>query len=165
MQKFPVYIFKLLISERTPAKKKMICRAVWKNRNFKLSRLFSSVVQPEASRNEAIPYPPIEDVSKEAIRAKKKQEFRDKIRKCPTIEEKIIQLNMPRYYGYKCLMLENNDFPYNPLPFVQYVTKTDFQVLAEKITNEEEAKTVDTYLNLIKSDVQDAIEFEIDAYK
>lgn len=147
------------------ANSKMISRVLWKNNNFKFSRLFSNVVQPEVLRNEAVEYPPIKDVSKEARKIKKKLDWRDTIKRCPTIEEKIIQLNIPRYYGYKCLMLENNDFPYNSMPFIQYVTKTEFQELAEQIKDEKEAKKIEGFLGLIKSDIQDAVEFEIDAYK
>ena len=143
----------------------MITRVLWKNNNFKFSRLFSNVVQLEVARNEAVEYPVIEDTSKEAKRIKKKLEWREKIKRVPTIEEKIIELNIPRYYGYKCLMLENNDFPYNSMPFIQYVTKTEFEQLPENIKDENEAKKVDGFLELIKSDIQDAIEFEIDAYK
>lgn len=143
----------------------MITRVLLKNKNFKFSRLFSTVVQPEVARNDAVEYPVIEDISTEAKRIKKKLEWREKIKRVPTIEEKIIELNIPRYYGYKCLMLENNDFPYNSMPFIQYVTKTEFEQLPEKIKDEVEAKKIDGFLELIKSDIQDAIEFEIDAYK
>lgn len=143
----------------------MITRVLLKNKNFKFSRLFSTVVQPEVARNEAVEYPVIEDISIEAKRINKKQEWRDKIKRIPTIEEKIIELNIPRYYGYKCLMLENNDFPYNSMPFIQYVTKTEFEQLPENIKDDKEAKKIDEFLRLIKSDIQDALEFEIDAYK
>ncbi|XP_070495949.1 large ribosomal subunit protein mL65 [Chironomus tepperi] len=143
----------------------MITRVLLKNKNFKFSRLFSTVVQQEVARSDAVEYPVIEDVSTEAKRIKKKLEWREKIKRVPTIEEKIIELNIPRYYGYKCLMLENNDFPYNSMPFIQYVTKTEFEQLPESIKDEKEAKKIDGFLELIKSDIQDALEFEIDAYK
>lgn len=136
-----------------------------KNSNFKFIRLFSSAVQQEVSQNE-VKYPPIIDTSSEQRRTRSKLEWHDKIKRCPTIEEKIIELNIPRYYGYKCLMLDGTRYPYNIKPFAQYITKTDFQeLLPNTFADENQSKKIDGFLGLIKSDIQDALEFEIDAYK
>lgn len=56
-------------------------------------------------------------------------------------------------------------FPYNSLPFIQYATNTDFEVREFHSSAEADAAKVDTFLNLIRSEVVDAVEFEIDGYK
>lgn len=130
-----------------------------KNRVF---RSFSSAFQQLEAVRDAPEYPPIVDLASEARQARKKQEWFDKIQRIPTIEEKLMELNMPRFWGYRCLMLNDYNYPYNALPFIQYVTKTDFQQMPEN--NPEETKKVDEFLSLVKTELQDALEFELSGY-
>jgi small subunit ribosomal protein S30 len=140
----------------------LLTRTVKNKINF--TRSLSTALQQEVTKNE-VEYPPIQDLSYPARRSRKIQQWYDKIQRCPTIEEKIIELNIKRYYGYKCIMMNEKRFPYNPMPFVQYVTKTDFQELNDGISDENEGKKIDSFLDLIKSDIVDAFEFELDSYK
>lgn len=52
-----------------------------------------------------VEYPPILDNSYKSKINRKTLEWRKKIEKISTIEEKLIELNIPRYYGYKVCML------------------------------------------------------------
>lgn len=110
-------------------------------------------------------YPPILDDSYSAIKTRKILEIRDRYKKISTIEEKLIEINMDRYYGYKCLMLNEKHFPYNSLPVYQYATNTEFTVDSLSPKTPEDAKKVDTFVNLVKADVQEAAEFELDGYR
>lgn len=56
-------------------------------------------------------------------------------------------------------------FPHNSLPFIQYSTNTDFEIKDFSSSEEKDADKVDTFLKLIKSEVVDAVEFEIEGYK
>lgn len=62
-------------------------------------------------------------------------------------------------------MLHERSFPYNTLPFFKYVTNTEFieEQLAAKTPDE--AKSVDTFLNLMRPSIQEAVEFELDGYQ
>lgn len=135
-----------------------------KNPKHPIIRAFSTALQ-EQSSPDAVQYPPITKNSfRERLKQKKLDEY-EFIKKCPTIEEKIIQLNMPRYYGFKCLKMGDEWYPYNALPFVKYSTKTDFREVPLAIEDPEEAKRVEDFYNLIKSDLVDALEFEASGYQ
>lgn len=141
----------------------------YKNKNLlRCRRQLSALVEQkgEVKGEEAVEYPPILDDRYKMIRGRMLKEWHDKIRKITTIEEKNIELNMPKYYGWKCLILDDKIYPYNCLPFFQYATNTEFVNTASHVpTNEAESKKVDNFLSLIRSDIQDALEFELDAYK
>lgn len=137
--------------------------------NIVVSRRLTTALQQQnadSEYSEVAQYPPIWDDAYKAKKNRKKMQWRDKIKKIGTIEEKLIEINMPKYYGYKCLMLDEKTFPYNTLPFFQYVTNTEL-VEMETFTpkTEDDAKKVEIFLNLIKSDIEDAFEFELDGYK
>lgn len=132
--------------------------------NLIKARQLSTQVQSKNENSEFsehAEYPPIADTSYKAKKTREVLKWHEKIKKIGTIEEKLIEINIPRYYGYKCLMLDENVFPYNTLPFFKYVTKTEF----EEFSPASESNEVDSFLNLIRSDIQDAFEFELDGYK
>lgn len=133
-----------------------------KTSKFRVTRSFSSALSQRELVANAAEYPPIIDTSKQAARERKIQEWFDKIKKIGTIEEKLLELNMPRYWGYRCFMLNDMEIPYNGLPFVQYATKTDYQPMPKN--DPEESKKIDEFLNLVKSELQDALEFELSGY-
>lgn len=110
-------------------------------------------------------YPPILDNSFQVRKRREVTKWHEKIKKISTIEEKLIEINMARYYGHKCLMLNDRDYPYNSLPFFQYVTNTEFVEESHAPKSPEEGKLVENFLNLIRAEVQDAFEFELDGYK
>lgn len=113
---------------------------------------------------EVAEYPKIKDCSFDKHRHWKNLSWYEKIKKIETIEEKLIEINMPRYYGFKCLLL-GSQFPYNTLPFIQYATNTELEIGEfHSSADPEEAKRVDNFLGLIKSEIADALEFELDGH-
>lgn len=86
---------------------------------------FSSYFQPSDSEyNETAIYPPIFDLSREAVKERKIETEAQRISSLPTVEEKLIELNMPKYYGWWACRLYEGIIPYNPLPFTQFATRT-----------------------------------------
>jgi len=69
-------------------------------------------------------YPPIEDLSYKMKWKRKKQDWHDKIKNLETVEEKLFEINMPRYYGWKSLILKEHFIPYDSLSHAQYFTRT-----------------------------------------
>lgn len=112
---------------------------------------------------ENVIYPPILDLSYRARRKKRYENWHNKIKKLETVEEKLIGINMPHYYGWKSLCLEEGKIPYNSLKHAQYITRThvtndnklpDFYDLM--ITTER----LDALVQTIKNHIENVIIFE-----
>lgn len=106
-------------------------------------------------------YPEILDLSYEAKRQRKLQAYYEEFKNVGTIEEKIIKINLPKYYGFKSLILSQKRLPYDCLDFAKYSTRTDFKEV-DKLpkfyeAQEEAAKKI---VEQLKSEVQDIIGFE-----
>lgn len=108
-------------------------------------------------------YPPILDMSSKAKSKRQRADVHQKIQKLNTVEEKQIALNMPRYYGFRCIMLNENKVPYNAMPLIQYYTRSHF-IPIDKLP-EVYAETADSAAIVtkeIKSFVEEAIVLEND---
>jgi len=78
----------------------------------------------EDSYNKTPEYPPILSLEKKATTRRAEESWYKKIERQETVEEKLFEINMPRYYGWNCLMMKETEIPYNSLNFTQYVTRT-----------------------------------------
>lgn len=121
-----------------------------------------SEVKDEAKDTEEV-YPPIEDLSLKARSKRKKQAWHEKIKNIYTVEEKLFELNMPRFYGWKSLFLNEHTIPYNSLSHAQYITRT--HVIKESglpayYNNVISTEQLDSIAQAIKSDIEDNIIFE-----
>lgn len=110
-------------------------------------------------------YPPIEDLSFQSKLRKKRTQWHDHIKALETAEEKLYALNIPRYYGYKTLMLNDNTFTYNCLPLMQHCTRTALHVDGLPKNYENNQEKAAKFLTTIKSDIEDAILFEHSGYR
>lgn len=113
-------------------------------------------------------YPEIQDLSYEAKQYRQKKELIAKrIQALPTVEEKIMALNMKKYFGYKCTMLNDQSVPYNSLPLIQYSTRTKFNETGDELPEHyaQFSASADQHLPDIKSRVEEAIFFELECYK
>lgn len=122
-----------------------------------------SAVVKEKSKISNVEYPPILDLSREATNRRKREEWHNKIKHIGTVEEKIIELNMPRYYGWKAYEIEEGVIPYDPLPFAQYVTRTHMvnePGLPAYYDSLLTPESLDASVQQIKSQIEDAIVFE-----
>lgn len=93
-------------------------------KNLKL-RKYSSAVVPESKENVEAEYPKILDVSEIPTELRRKEAYYDKIKKLNTVEEKLIALNIARYYGWPSFHLKEGTIPYNFLPFSQFITRSE----------------------------------------
>ena len=109
-------------------------------------------------------YPEIISNSYDSKKLRKYEEWHDQIKNLNTIEEKLIKINMPRYYGHKSVILSDGKFPYNCLPLTQHYTRTALtETQPNYLTTNPEL--VNSFTEQIKSDVVDAIEFCTDFYR
>ncbi|KAI4482764.1 hypothetical protein M0804_008617 [Polistes exclamans] len=127
------------------------------------SKKYSTTLSNESQIATAPVYPPILDMSNKAVKKRKWAEWHDQIKKLRTVEEKLFKINMPRYYGWKSLFLDEHLIPYNSLDHAQYITRT--YVIQERglpdfynnVMTDEELESI---LNNIKSTIEDIIAFE-----
>lgn len=111
-------------------------------------------------------YPPIQDLSYESKQIRKRATWHDKIKGLNTIEEKLLEINMPKYYGYKSVILDDNKIPYNSMPLSQHCTRTNFnQVEGLPGFYQGNQEKVETFYKNIKSEIEDALLFEYSGYK
>lgn len=88
-------------------------------------------------------------------------QWHEKIKSIKTVEEKLFEINTPRYYGWKSIVLSEGTIPYNSLPFVQHVTRThlrEFKDLAPYSTDLEEESN--KLLGQVKPWIEEALIFE-----
>lgn len=106
-------------------------------------------------------YPPILDISYEARKGRETVEWHEKIKSLKTVEEKMFEINMPRYYGWKPIMLWEESIPYNAMSFAQHVTRTHFREFKDlphySIDLEEESHKL---VGQIKPWIEEALIFE-----
>lgn len=122
----------------------------------------STSTLPNTEYTEYPEYPPIEDLSYESRKKKDAQKWSDAVQKCNTIEEKQMKLNMPKYYGWKCINFNDVLIPYNSLPLVQHCTRTCYK---ESLPKYYDSINVDQSAEELKSLIEDAILFEHDILK
>ncbi|XP_013108083.2 large ribosomal subunit protein mL65 [Stomoxys calcitrans] len=106
-------------------------------------------------------YPQIKDKSFKGQKETKALEWQQEIQNVPTVEEKLIKINMPRYYGYKVVQMNEERLPYNCLPAIQYYTRTLF----ETVDKEKEDEKLSSYAKSATAAVLDALEFTNDYFR
>lgn len=122
-----------------------------------------SEVNSKAENTLELMYPPIEDLSLKAKWKRQRQSWYDKIKSLETVEEKLFEINMPRYYGWKSLILKEHSIPYNVLSHAQYFTRTHIvkeSGLPAYYNNIISTEQLDKVVQTIKSDIEDNIIFE-----
>uniref|UniRef100_A0A182YNB4 Uncharacterized protein n=1 Tax=Anopheles stephensi TaxID=30069 RepID=A0A182YNB4_ANOST len=108
-------------------------------------------------------YPAIQDLSYPAKKKRERESWHQRIAKLSSVEEKLFEINMPKYYGYKANILTDDKFPYNIKPFVQYATRTSFQKGLPQFYDPVKEKST-KILATIQSELEDTIAFELSGY-
>lgn len=125
-------------------------------------RTFSSRFFPvEKEYSDEAIYPPILDLSRQSVKDRKIDEVARHITNLPTVEEKLIELNAPKYYGWWSTQLRDVNIPYNALPFVQFATRSCVEKKLPGLYSELD-EAASKYSSALKDSVQQIIlqEFE-----
>lgn len=109
---------------------------------------------------EKVEYPPIIDKSPNALKDREKMEWHEAVKKCPTIEEKLIKVNMPAYWGLRTTPLENDEYFYNCLPFFQHWTRTQYETGLPTNWFKRTTEEVDCLVNNIREQIIEAVQFQ-----
>nr|CAH7747177.1 unnamed protein product [Callosobruchus chinensis] len=135
---------------------------------LKIPRLrgFATAVHtPEQNEYTSKPhYPPIEDLSFHEKLKRKKGVLHEEIRNVKTVEEKQIKLNMPRYFGFKCYMVNEDYCPYNNLPLAQHITRTHL-TSEKKLPELYDSLDVSNLATQLNSEVEETILIEAEGYR
>ncbi|KAH8287095.1 hypothetical protein KR054_002488 [Drosophila jambulina] len=118
-------------------------------------------------------YPEIRDLTYKARKERTAADWHEEIRQVPTVEEKLIKINMPRYYGYKVVDFNDTKIPYNALPLTLHYTRTVLEkappALQEDAESEKKAPASagadDALFKAAREDVIEALEFAHDYSK
>ncbi|XP_050667859.1 39S ribosomal protein S30, mitochondrial [Leptidea sinapis] len=136
-------------------------RMIPKLKSFTIRRFTQPAISEQNEYTDVPNYPPILDTSLQGRKQRKRETLYENIKALKTVEEKQIALNMPRYYGWPCIMFKENSVPYNAMPFVQYYTKTYFKSIHKLPDTYNNTSTLtDTVLKDVKSHIEDCIAFE-----
>lgn len=136
-------------------------RVFSKTKRLMLRRFTQVALTEENEYTETPNYPLIQDMSLQARKLRDREALYEKIKNINTVEEKQIGLNMPRYYGWPCILLRDDKIPYNALPLVQFYTRTHFKSI-EKLPDSynDTSQLADIIVKEIKSQVEDCIIIE-----
>lgn len=115
--------------------------------------------------SERVTYPEILDLSAKARRKRERIAWHEEVKKLNTIEEKLIKVNMPKYYGWKMIMLNDKQFPYTSLPRIQHYTRTQFEEGLPKEWNKHTIEELDTIVNSVKEQIEETILYENFGYR
>lgn len=108
-------------------------------------------------------YLPIEDLSYKSRKRREKKAWHEEIKGLETVEEKLFKVNMPRYYGWKLVRLEEDKIPYNTLGYAQYITRTHVMKepgLPAYYNNVISTEQLDNIVEAVKNNIADDIAFE-----
>lgn len=106
-------------------------------------------------------YPPILNLSKESRYIRDRDQKLEKLKKVGTVEEKQIGINMPRYYGWSSLILKEGNYPFNILPFIKHITRTDYiQTEQFPFLNNYSQLEIESIINSIRPQLQESIIME-----
>lgn len=138
-----------------------------KDSSFRYCSSATTSTIPSENVPETVPkvqYPPILDMSKEAVQDREKIAWHDEVKKVQTIEEKLLKINVPYYYGLRTIPL-NDQYVYNCLPYMQHWTRTQVEKELPGDWYPHTAEEVDALVNNIREEFIEAILFQYQDYR
>lgn len=116
----------------------------------------------EDDYNSVVKYPPIEKLDERTQKQKEDQKFYDLIKRQNTIEEKAIAINYPRYWGWKCFIVEEGTVPFNGLDFMKHLTRTHL-IKIDHLPNyyDKLNKKAANISKQVKENIEDSIAYQL----
>lgn len=119
----------------------------------------------ESAVAKRVTYPEILDLSPKERRKRQKIAWHEEVKKLNTIEEKLIKVNIPRYYGWQVMSMTDQRFAYNTLPYVQHYTRTQFEDGLPNEWKKHTAEELDAIVNGVKDQIEETISFHHTGYR
>lgn len=117
----------------------------------------SENVEAPSTVAERVEYPPILDMSRKARRLREEIAWHEEVKKLQTIEEKLLKVNMPKYYGWRTIVLNDKSIPYNALPYIKHYTRTQFEEGLPKEWCKHSPEQLDAMVNDVRKHIEDAL--------
>lgn len=131
--------------------------------NYSAQR-FCSSKSDAVEKSETVEYPPILDLSKKAKQIREKIAWHNEVKNLKTIEEKLIKVNMPYYYGLRTIPL-NDEYHYDCLPYMQHWTRTQIENGLPNQWYQRPVEEIDGLVNSIRNQFMEAIAFQFNGYR
>lgn len=112
-----------------------------------------------------VEYPPILDLSPRAKQDHDKLYWHKQVEQVGTIEEKLMKVNMPYYYGLRTIPLQDDEHHYNCLPYFQHWTRTQYEEDLPETWFKVSPEEVDRLVAAVKEQVIEAIAFQYGSYR
>lgn len=119
---------------------------------------------PSEEYTEIPEYPPILNLNRKSNKERKLGKWSEQIKQLNTVEEKQMKLNMPKYYGWKSIMLDDHLIPYDSMKFIQHCVRTHFKEV-DQLPEFYNNVNVDNLLTDVKSSIEDGIAIELEGFK
>lgn len=124
-----------------------------------------NVIETSVEKTDTVEYPPILDDSKKAVSDREKIAWHEEVKKIKTIEEKLIKVNIPAYWGLRTTPLENDEYYYNSLPYFQHWTRTQYESGLPSGWFKRTPEEIDGLVNTIRDQVIESISFHYRGYR
>lgn len=112
-----------------------------------------------------VEYPPIQDISQKAEDERKKMAWHEAVKGVKTIEEKLIKVNMPAYWGLRTTPLENDEYHYNCFPYFQHWTRSLYENGLPNAWLKRSAEEIDGIVNNIREQIIESISFQYQGFR
>lgn len=109
-------------------------------------------------------YPTILDPTFAGRKEREELGWQQEIQEVNTVEEKLIKINMPKYYGFKVVQMSDSRLPYNCLPAIQHYTRTIFEPVSTDGETDDSNKVV-PLPETVKGNVLDSLELTHDYFR
>lgn len=129
------------------------------------NRKCSAVQNVQELPAEKAEYPPIYDMAPPAVAERRKIAWHEAVKNLKTIEEKLLKVNMPYYYGLRTTPLVNDEYHYNCLPYIQHWTRTQVENGLPADWCKRSKEEVGGLVNKIRDEFIEAILFQYQGYR
>lgn len=133
--------------------------------SFKQHYATQNAIEKKLSNAEKVEYPPILDPSKKARIEREKIAWHEAVKNVKTVEEKLIKVNMPAYWGLRTTPLENDEYHYNCFPYFQHWTRTQYEDGLPNSWFKHSNEQIDNLVNKIREQIIEAIAFQYHGYR
>lgn len=132
---------------------------------FKKHYATENAVEKSPILKEKVSYPPILERTKKAQKEREKIAWHEAVKNVKTIEEKLIKVNIPAYWGLRTTPLENDEYHYNCFPYFQHWTRTHYEDGLPNGWFKRSTEEVDGLVNKIRDQIIEAVTFQYHGYR
>lgn len=132
---------------------------------FKQDYATQNAIEKLPANAAKVEYPPILDRTKSARLEREKVAWHKAVKNIKTVEEKLIKVNIPAYWGLRTTPLENDEYHYNCFPHFQHWTRTQYEDGLPHGWFKRSAEEIDRLVKNVREQIIDAVSFQYNGYR